>query len=123
MDFSADYRIPKVSDLFKMEIFQEIFKKSRIESPLKLIDINLSTLQLLVTRRKVRGLIDIPYSRTDVKGKLWANTMIRAHNFLVDLDLIPDGLVNLTKSQVSFHITNVLSVYNMVKKDPKSFFF
>ena len=71
----------------------------------------------------MRGLIDLPDSRTVVKRKLLANTMMRAYNFLVDLDLVPDDQVNLTKNQVRFYIRKVFSVYIMFNKNPKSFFF
>ena len=90
---------------------------------MKFIDFNSSTLRSLVTMRKVRGLVDIPYSRTAVKCNSLANTMIRAYNFLVDLDLIPDDLVSWTKNQVRFYITNVLSVYIKDNKDLMSSFF
>ena len=43
MDVLADHRIPNVFELYIMEIIQELFKEIRNESPLKLIDINLST--------------------------------------------------------------------------------
>ena len=57
-----------------------------------------------------------------MKRKSLANSMMRADNFLVDLDSIPDDLVNLSESQVRFYIRNVLSVYIMFNKNLKSFF-
>ena len=63
------------------------------------------------------------YSRTAVKRKSLANNMIRAYNFLLDLHLIPDDLANLTKNQVRFNITKVLSVYIMDNKNLMSIFF
>ena len=85
-----------------MEVIQEVFREIQNESPLKKIDINLSTHKPIVIRRKVRGVIVLPYSRTTMKRNSLANTMIRAYNFLVDLDLISDDLVNLIKNEVRF---------------------
>ena len=58
----ADHRIPNVFELFIKEIIQETFKENRNDSPLELIDINLSTHKSLLTRQKVRGLFDKPHS-------------------------------------------------------------
>ena len=117
------HRIRNVSELFIMEIIHELFKEIRNESSLKLIDINISTHKSLVTSWTSRSPIDIPYSRTVVKRRSLANTMIRAYNFFMDLKLIPDDPGNLTKNQMSFYITNVISVYIMDNKDAMSIYF
>ena len=75
-DAQAGYRIPNVFQLSLTEIIQELFTGFRNVSPLKLIDINLSAHKSLLLRRKVRGLIYIPYSRTAVKRKSLSNTKI-----------------------------------------------
>ena len=85
------------------------------ESPLKLNDIKLSTHKSIVTRCTVGGLIDIPYSGTAEKRKLLANTMIRVYIFLVDLDFIPDDLVNWQKIKCVFYHEYFISLYHRQK--------
>ena len=73
----ADHKILNVSELFIVEVIQELFKQIRKESSLEL-SLTFTTGKLINTRRVVKGLLDVPYSRTNVMRKSLSNTMIRA---------------------------------------------
>ena len=112
----ADHKILNVFELFIVEVFQELFKQIRKESSLEL-SLTFTTGKLINTRRVVKGLLDVTYSRTNVKRKSLSNTMIRAYNWLPDFDLIPENLEDLTKNQVKMYIKDALSVYIMNNRD------
>ena len=67
--------------------------------------------------------MDVPYSRTMVKQKSLSNTMIRAYNWLMDFDLIPESLEALTKNEINVYLTDILSVYILNNKDLMAMFF
>ena len=118
----ADHKILNVFELFIVEVFQELFKQSRKESSLEL-SLTFTTGELINTRRVVKGLLDVPYSRTNVKRKSLSNTMIRVYNWLLDFDLIPENLEELTKNQVKMYIKDALSVHIMNNRDFMEIFF
>ena len=105
----ADHKILNVFELFMVEVFRELFKQIRKESSLEL-SLIFTTCKLINTRRTVKGLLDVPYSRTIVKRKSLSNTMIRAYIWLLDFDLIPENLGDLTKNQIKMYIRDILSV-------------
>ena len=108
----ADNKILNVFELFMVEVIQELFKQIRKESSLEL-SLTFTTGKSISTRRAVKGFLDVPCSRTIVKRKSLSNTMIRAYNWLLDFDLIPENLGDLTKNQIKMYIKDILSVYIM----------
>ena len=118
----ADHKILNVFELFVVEVIQELFKQIRKESSLEL-SLTFTTCKTINTRRKVKGLLDVPYSRTTVKRKSLSNTMIKAYNWLLDFDLIPENLDVLTKNQIKLYIKDILSVYIMNNRDLMEIFF
>ena len=103
-------------------IILELFKQTRKESSLEL-SLIFTTGKSINTGRTVKGLLDVPYSRTLVKGKSLSNTMIRAYNWLLDFDLFPENLGELTKNQIKTYIKDILSVYNMNNRGLIDIFF
>ena len=110
-------------ELFILEIIRELFREIRSESPLKLLDFDTTAKKPIDTRRKLKGFIDNTYSRTVVKRKSLANSLIRAYNWLKNWDLIPPTINELTRKQVGHYITNVLSVYIIDNKDLMALFY
>ena len=110
----ADHKILNVFELFIVEVLQELFKQIRKESSLEL-SLTFTTGKSISTRRTVKGLLDVPYSGTIVKRKSLSNTMIRAYNWLLDFDLMPEILGDLTKNQGKMYINDISSVYIMNK--------
>ena len=102
----ADHKILNVFELFMVEVIQELFKQIRKETSLEL-SLTFTTGKSINTRRTVKGLLDVPYSRTIVKRKSLSNTMIRAYNWLLDFDLIPENLGDLTKNQIKMYIKDI----------------
>ena len=88
----ADNKILNVFQLSVVEVIQVLFKQIRKESSLEL-SLTFTTGKSINTRRTVKGLLDVPCDRTIVKRKSLSNTMIRAHNWLLDFDLIPENLI------------------------------
>ena len=118
----ADNKILNVFELFMVEVIQELFKQIRKESSLEL-SLTFTTGKSISTRRAVKGFLDVPCSRTIVKRKSLSNTMIRAYNWLLDFDLIPENLGDLTKNQIKVYIKDILSVYIMNNRDLMEIFF
>ena len=94
-----------------VEVIQDWFKQIRKESSLQLC-LTFTTGKSINTRRTVKVPLDVPYSRTIVKRKSLSNTIIRAYKWLLDFDLVPQNLEDLTKNQIKMYIKDILSVYN-----------
>ena len=118
----ADHKILNVLELFMVEVIQELFKQIGKELSLEL-SLTFTTGKSINTRRTVKGLLDVPYSRTIVKRKSLSNTMIRAYICLLDFDLIPENLEDLTKNQIKMYIKDILSVYIMNNRGLMEIFF
>ena len=118
----ADHKILNVFELFVVEVIQKLFKQIRKESSLQL-SVTFTTCKTINTRRKVKGLLDVPYSRTIVKRKSLSNTMIRVYNWLLDFDLIPENLEVLTEKQIKTYIKDFLLVYIMNNRGLIEIFF
>ena len=69
----ADHKILNVFELLMVEVIQELFKQIRKESSLEL-SLTFTTGKSINTRRTMKGLLDVPYSRTIVKRKSLSNT-------------------------------------------------
>ena len=106
----AEHKILNVFERFMVEVIQELFKPIRKESSLEL-SLTFTTSKSIKTRRTVKALLDVPYSRTIVKRKSLSNTMIRTYNWLLDFDLIPENLGDLTKNQIKMYTKDFSSVY------------
>ena len=118
----ADHKFLNVFELLMVEVIQELFKQIRKDSSLEL-SLTFATGGSKNTKRAVEGLLDVSYSRTIVKQKSLSNTMIRAYNWLLDFDLIPENLGNLTKNQIKMFIQEILSVYIMNNRGLMEIFF
>ena len=118
----ADHKILNVFELFIVEVIQELFKQIRKESSLEL-SLTFTTGKSKNTRRTIKGLLDVPYSRTIVKRISLSNTMIRAYNWLLDFDLFPENLGDLTKNQIKMYVKDILSVYIMNNRSLMEIFF
>ena len=96
---SGDHKNLNVFEFFMVEVVQELFKQIRKESSLEL-SLTFTTGKSINTRRTVKRLLDVPFSRTIVKQKSLSNTMTRAYNWFLDFDLLPENLGELTKNQI-----------------------
>ena len=98
-----------VFELYAMEVFREVFKQIKLESPLCFRDgIGLCQYD---TRRKEKGLLPLTYSRTVTRAKSVDNRLKKAYNWLKDHDLIPADLTKLSKAQTQVHLKKISDLY------------
>ena len=82
------YHIHTLFDLYVLEVFKEVFKQIRIESPLHLLQVEKEQTRLK-TRFSEKGLLPTAYCRTVTKQKTIENTLRKAYNWLKVHNLIP----------------------------------
>ena len=82
-------KIDTVYELFLNEVVSEVFKEMRSDSPLQLLDFEKLPKSNMTTRWNSKGVFAPIVSGTVVKKKGLANSLIKAHNCLTELNLIP----------------------------------
>ena len=92
-------KISTVFEMYLMELFAEVFKQLRTESPFS--SLNKAGNHSYYTRRNTKGLLSIPYSRTVTESKSVEKRLRQAYNWLKDRDLIPKEIRRLSNSQIS----------------------
>ena len=73
------------------------------------------------TRRSVKVLLPITYSRTVMKGKLLNNTPHKDYNWLTSMDLLPFNLTTLTDYQTKRYLETIY-LYTKDSWDLKNLF-
>ena len=89
-----DYQQTKILTIYEMfdnEVFREIINQLRSKYPLDFRD-NRNNRYIYETRRSVKGLLPITYSRTVTKSKSLKNTQWIGYNWLTSMDLLPSNL-------------------------------
>ena len=97
-------KINTVYELFLNEVVSEVFKEMRSDSPLKLLDFEKLPKSNTTTRWNSKGVFAPIVSRTVVKKKCLANSLMKAFNWLTELNLIPPNLLNLSQEQLKKHL-------------------
>ena len=82
-------KINTVYELFLNEVVSEVFKDVRSDTPLKLLDFEKLHKSNTTTRWNSKGVFVPIVSRTVVKKKCIANSLMKAYNWLTGLNLIP----------------------------------
>ena len=104
-------KINTVYELFLNEVVSEVFKEMRSDSPLKLLDFEKLPKSNTTTRWNSKGVFAPIASRTVVKKKCLANSLMKAYNWLTELNLIPPNLLNLSQEQLKKHLKLVNDLY------------
>ena len=104
-------KINTVYELFLNEVVSEVFKEMRFDSPLKLLDFEKLPKSNTTTRWNSKGVFAPIVSRTVVKKKCLANSLMKAYNWLTELNLIPPNLLNLSQEQLKKHLKLVNDLY------------
>ena len=107
-------KINTVYELFLNEVVSEVFKEMRSDSPLKLLDFEKlpkSNTNSKGVRWNSKGVFAPIVSRTAVKKKCLANSLLKAYNWLTELNLIPPNLLNLSQEQLKKHLKLVNDLY------------
>ena len=100
------HNILTVHELYVVELVRELFRQLRGKSPFDFISGNFISADVN-TRRKVKVLLTITYSRTILQRRSLKNPIVRTYNWLRTLDLIPSNLTTLSESSVKSVITNI----------------
>ena len=74
-------------------------------------------------RKKEKGVLPIPYSRTKSKLKLVEHTLIKGYNWLLKLNLIPVGIETMSQGQVKTYLENLNRLYITDSSDFFEFIF
>ena len=96
--------------MFINEIFREIINQLRSKFPLDIRD-EMNFRNLYETRRSVKGLLPITYSRTVTKGKSLKNTLRKGCNWLTSMDLLPSDFTTLADYQTKGHLKTICNLY------------
>ena len=105
-------KISTVFEKYLMELFAEVFKQLRTESPLS--SLNKAGNHTCYTRRNKKGLLSIPYSRTVTESNSVENRLRQAYNWLKDKDLILKEIRRLSNSQISLQLKKISVLYIIV---------
>ena len=98
-----------VFELYVMELFREVFKQLKSESPLFSLDrIDVCHYN---TRRKEKGLLPLTFCRTVTRAKSVDNRLRKAYNWLKDHDLIPVDLPKMSSAQTQAHLKKISDLY------------
>ena len=87
-------KINTVYELFLNEVVSEVSKEMRSDSPLKFLDFEKLPKSNTTTRWSSREVFAPIVSRTVVKKKCLVNSLMKAYNWLTELNLIPPNLLN-----------------------------
>ena len=107
--------------MFIIENFREIINQLRSKLPLDFRD-EMDNRNMYETRRSVKGLLPITYSRTVTKSKLLRNTLRKGYNWLTSMDLLPSNLTTLTDYQTKRYLKTIYNLYIKDSKDLKNLF-
>ena len=109
-DMIDAYHIHTVFDLYVLEVFKEVFKQIRIESPLHFLQVEKEQTRLK-TRFSEKGLLPTAYCRTVTKQKSMENTLRKAYNWLKVHNLISIDFAKVTKAQIDTHLKLIDTLY------------
>ena len=93
-----------VFELFLVELIKELFKQIRLESPSQLLNLGSMPENIHLTRFRRKQLLPSIYCRTTLKRKSLTNSLRIAHNWLMELKLIPMNLKDLPAITVKNYI-------------------
>ena len=91
---------------YVLEVFKEVFKQFRIESPLHFLQVEKEQTRLK-TRFSEKGPLPTAYCRTVTKQKSNEYTLRKAYNCLKVHNLIPIDFAKRTKTQIDTHLKQI----------------
>ena len=109
--------------MYISQLINEMFKQIRLESPVHFFTPHTCKESHLPTRGSSRNNIPSKYYRTVVKRKCLENSYWKIHNYLLNLDFIPQNLLKLTKSVMKSSVDSVSLFYVRDNRVVSSWFF
>ena len=100
-----------VFELFLVELINELFKQIRLKSPSQLSELGNIPEKIHATRFRRKHLLPSTYCRT-TKRKSLTNSLRIAHNWLMELKLIPMNLKDLLAITVKNYIMTLQNIYS-----------
>ena len=109
-----------------MKLIKELFKENRLESPSQLLDLGNIPENIHATRFRRKQLLPSIYWRTTLKRKSLTNSLRIAHNWLMELKLIPMNLKDLpaitVKNMNSVNFSRIMTLKKLYIVDNKDRF-
>ena len=119
----ADNKVLTVFELFLVEILEELFRQLKCESPRTLLQPNENPYPNYQTRLRKKNMFTPVYSRTVTNKKSLTNCLGKAHNWLLNLDLVPFSLWEMSPRQIKQLITKITSLYIIDNKQLLKLFY
>ena len=104
---SRIYIFVYIYELFINEVVSEVSKEMRSDSPFKLLDFEELPKSNTTPRWNSKGVFAPIVSRTLVKIKCLANSLMEAYNWLTELNIIPPNLIKLSQEQLKKHVNDL----------------
>ena len=118
-----EHKIQTVFEMYISELIKEMFKQIRLESPVQFFTPYACKESHLPTRGSSRNNSPSKYYRTVVKRKCLENSFRKIYNYLLNLDLIPQNLLKMTKSEMKSYVDIVSLLYVRDNREVFSLFF
>ena len=109
--------------MYISELFKEMFKQIRSESLVQFFTPYTCKESYLPTRGSSRNNIPSKNCRTVVKRKCLENSFPKIYNYLLNLDLTPQCLLKITKSEMKSYVDSISLLYVRDNREVLSLFF
>ena len=107
----ADNRDLTAFELFLVEILKELFRQLKCESPRTLLQPNENPNPNYQTRLRKKNMFTPVYSRTVNNKKSLTNRLGKEYNWILNLDLVPFSLWEMSPRKIKQLITKITSLY------------
>ena len=108
--------LSNVYEMFIHEVFIEVFKHVRGESPNEILNFNFNHHDYNTTRKR-KGLLPALSKRTVLKERSLKNVLTKAYNWLKMMNLIPEDIKSYSKQRVKLHLDKIKNNYILDGKE------
>ena len=121
-DIIDAYNIHTVFDLYVLEVFKEIFKQIRLESPLHFLQVEKEQTRLK-TRFSEKGLLPTAFCRTVAKQKSNEIILRKAYKWPKVHNFMSIDFAKMTKAQIDTHLKQIDTLYVIDELELRKLFF
>ena len=124
-DILRDTEGNTVFELFIVDVFREMFSQLRSDEKTNLITKlgQSKSTHRYETRRSKKAFLPVSMNRTRTKYKSVENAIIKGYNWLIEMDLMPAGVGEMTHRQITSYLKNLTRLYINESRDIVSHFF
>ena len=112
-----------VSEMFISELIKEMFKQIRLEFPVQCFTPYSCKKSHFPNYGSSRTNNPSKYYRTVVKRKCLENSFQKGYNYMLNLDLVPQNFLKMTKSEMKSYVDSVSLIYVRDNREVLSWFF